>query len=374
MVTRREFWRDPAFFVVFAVFAVFFFYKIRVVPDQLWMARRFVPMVLPGAFLLASGALFGSSTPEHRRTMRRGIGAAIVLSFFGWQYAVAARPVAAHVEYRGAIKAIDQLARRFTTRDLILVESRNAESDMHVLAVPLVDIYGLNTLVLFSPVPDRQQFEMFLTDAATKYERVFVLASGGTDLLSRHITATPIAFVPMSVPEYETTSWEHFPKGPRQKDLGYSIYQLTVAPAAPHPFVLDVGYFDDLQTLRFFARELTEGRSFRWTQAQSFIAATGLTGQEREIELVMHDGGRPPGAPPATVQVFVNGTALGTVNVTFGFKSYRLAIPPEAMRGVGEAVAPVQIRLLSSTWSPSDFAPGTDTRQLGVMLDRVEIH
>jgi len=374
MVTRREFWRDPAFFVVFAAFSVFFFYKIRVVPEQLWMARRFVPMLLPGMLLLASGALFGSSTPEHRRTMRRGIGAAMALSFVGWQFAAAARPVAAHVEYRGAIKAIAQLAGRFTTRDLILVESRNADSDLHVLAVPLVDIYRLNVLVLFSPVPDRGQLEAFLTDAAAKYDRVFVLASGGTDLLSKQIAAAPVAFVPMGLPEYETTGWEQFPRGPRQKDLGYSLYQLTLAPTPPRPFVLDVGYFDDLQTLRFYAREVTEGRSIRWTQAQSFIAANGLTGQEREIELVLHDGGRPAGATPATIQVFFNGTSLGTVNVSFGFKSYRLAIPADAMRGVADADAPAQIRLLSSTWAPSDFTPGGDTRQLGVMIDRVEIH
>jgi len=374
MVTRREFWRDPAFFVVFAVFAVFLFYKIRVWPEQFWMARRFVPIVLPGTFLLASGALFGASTPEHRRTMRRGIGAAVVLTFIGWQYAVAARPVAAHVEYRGAIRQIDQLAQRFTTRDLVLIESRNSGSDLHVLGVPLADAYGLNVLVLFSPNPDHQQFEQFLLDARTKYERVFVLASGGTDLLSRAISATPIAFVPMTLPEYETTSWEAFPSGPRQKDLGYSIYQLEPKPAPPRPFVLDVGYFDDLETVRFFARELTEGRTFRWTGPQSYIAATGLTGQEREIELVLHDGGRPAGAPPATLQVLLNGTPLGTLNVSFGFKSYRLAIPPEALRGVADADAPVQIRLLSSTWSPSDFAPGGDTRQLGVMIDRVEIH
>jgi hypothetical protein len=325
-------------------------------------------------FLLASGALFGPSTPEHRRTMRRGIGAAIVLTAIGWQYAAAARPIAAHVEYRGVIKDVEQLARRFTTRDLILVESRNADSDLHVLAVPLVDIYGLNALVLFSPVPDRRQLEAFLSDAATKYERVFVLASGGTDLLSRRITATPVAFVPLNVPEYETTTWEQFPKGARQKNLGYSIYQLTLAPPAPQPFVLDVGYFDDLQTIRFHARELMDGRSFRWTQRQSFIAANGLTGQEREIEFVLHDGGRPAAAPPATLEVFLNGTPLGTLNVSSGFKTYRLTIPPEALRGAGSSDDPVQIRLISSTWTPSDYVAGTDTRSLGVMIDRVEIH
>ncbi|HEX5070584.1 MAG TPA: hypothetical protein VFV78_10265 [Vicinamibacterales bacterium] len=374
MVTRREFWRDPAFFLVLAAFAAFFFYKIRVDPSQWWMARRFVPMVLPGLFLLASGALFGPSTPEHRRTVRRGVAAAVLLSAIGWQYAVAARAITTHVEYRDAIRQVDQLARRFTPRDLVLIESRNSGSDLHVLGVPLADAYGLNVLVLYSPVPDHQQFERFLADARTRYERIFVLASGGTDLLSRAITATPIAFVPMTLPEYETTSWETVPTGPRQKDLGYSIYQLEARPMPQAPFVLDVGYFDDLQTLRFFARELMEGRSFRWTGPQSFVAASGLTGQEREIELVLHDGGRPAGAPPATLQVLLNGTDLGTINVAFGFRSYRLAIPAEALRGVGDTDEPVQIRLLSSTWTPSDFTPGTDTRQLGVMVDRVEIH
>jgi hypothetical protein len=196
--------------------------------------------------------------------------------------------------------------------------------------------------------PTARTLNRFLIESARKYERVFVIASAGRICCLAVSPRQPVAFVPMSLPEYETTGWEQFPQGPRQKDLGYSIYQLTMAPPAPQPFVLDVGYFDDLQTVRFFAREVTEGRSIRWTGPQSFISANGLTGHEHEIELVMHDGGRPAGAPPATIEVFFNGTSLGTVNVSFGFKSYRLAIPAEALRGVADADAPVQIRLLSS--------------------------
>ena len=53
---RSAFWRDPAFMLALTGFALFFFYKIRIVPDQFWMARRFVPVILPGALLLASAA------------------------------------------------------------------------------------------------------------------------------------------------------------------------------------------------------------------------------------------------------------------------------------------------------------------------------
>jgi hypothetical protein len=373
MVARREFWRDPAFFLVFAGFSFFFFYKIRVAPEQFWMARRFLPVILPGALLLAAGAMFGPSTPEFRRTVRRGVGAAILMSLIAWQYGTAARPVAAHVEYKGAIRQVDQLAQHFTDRDLIIVESRGA-SDLHVLAVPLVDLYGLEVLVLESQLPDRHQFEAFLTQALSKYARVFVIASGGTDLLSRRITATSIAFAPMKMPEYETTPWNEMPKGAREKDLGYSIYQLTAAPQTPRGFDLDVGYLDDLQDVHLFAREIAEGRTFRWTREQSFIVASGLTGDERQVEFVMHNGGRHPNAPPATVDVFFNDVLLGRLNVTFGFQTYRLALPADLARAAGANPDPAQLRLVSNVWRPSEFVGGSDTRDMGVMLDRVAIH
>src|SRR5204863_85484 len=83
-------------------------------------------------------------------------------------------------------------------------------------------------------------FAAFLHDALGRYERVFFIASGGTDLLSTHISAVPVAFEPLTVPEYETTEWNQFPKGPRTKDLGYSIYRLTEG-GGPRPagFSLD---------------------------------------------------------------------------------------------------------------------------------------
>ena len=45
----------PALFVTVAIFALFFFYKIRIVPEHFWMARRFLPVILPAALLFACG-------------------------------------------------------------------------------------------------------------------------------------------------------------------------------------------------------------------------------------------------------------------------------------------------------------------------------
>ncbi len=59
-----------------------------------------------------------------------------------------------------------------------------------------------------------------------------------------------------------------------------------------------------------------------------------------------------------------------------GLPEYRLAIPAEAMRlAAARSDDPAQLRLMSSVWSPRDFGGGPgDTRALGVMVDRVEIH
>ena len=374
VIARRQFWRQPAFFVLFAVFAVFVFRKINIVPEHFWLARRFLPMVLPGLCLLAAGALVGASgSGETHRVGRRFAGTLGVL-FIAWQFWTAAAPVAAHVEYRGAIREVELLAARVTDRDLVLFESRDSNSDVHVLAVPLAYAFGKQVLVLEQARPDRARFEKFLQQALQKYERVLFVASIGTDLLSQRVDGRPIGAGPIMLPEYATAPFGSFPDGPRMKDLGYNLYQLSLGDVERHGFTLDVGTMDDLHVLRFHARETTEGRSVRWTGPQSFIAVTGLMGTERELVLVMHNGGRPEKAPPAEIEVAFNDTVLGKVQVPSGFEAYRFALPAELAQRAAATAEPAQIRLRSNTWSPKDYVGGTDDRALGVMIDRVEIH
>ena len=35
-------------------YAAFVFYKLRIVPEHFWLARRFLPVILPGALLLVA--------------------------------------------------------------------------------------------------------------------------------------------------------------------------------------------------------------------------------------------------------------------------------------------------------------------------------
>ena len=101
-------------------------------------------------------------------------------------------------------------------------------------------------------------------------------------------------------------------------------------------------------------------------------AITGLTGQEREVVLVLGDGGRPAAATPARVEVLLGGRSLGTLEVAPGFREYTLAIPSDALTAAASD-EPLVLRLVSTVWSPRALLGVNDGRELGVMVDAIEV-
>jgi len=372
-VWPRRFWRDPAFLLTLGAFSVFLFRKLYIVPEHFWMARRFLPVILPGLLILGAAALLGTWPVARTTRARLRVAAGLaVLTFVGMSYAAAAAPLVPHVEYRNIIPYVERLAGQFGDRDLVLVESRNTGSDLHTLALPLAYIYAQPVLVLHSVTPDPQLVRGFVEYALQSYERVLFVGTGGTSLLSRHLRAIPLASDRVQIDEFEVTT-DRLPRDIRKKEFDYGIYQLTLDPVPGEPFTLDVGDRDDLHVVRFHAKESTEGRMVRWTQDASELAITGMTGAEREIVLTMSDGGRPASAPPARIEVYFNGTLLGAADVTPGFREYRIAVPASLAGAASLADAPATLRLISTVWSPRAALNVPDDRELGVMLDKVTV-
>jgi hypothetical protein len=359
--------------VAFAAFSLFFFYKIRIVDEQFWMARRFLAISLPGTLLLAAAAALGPMTGRLRGlALARPIAGAVFLVIVGQHYAAAAAPVIPHVEYRHMIPYVERLAARFTPRDLVIMESRDSNSDIHVLGLPLSYIYAREVLVLNSARPDRIIFPVFLEFALSRYERVFYVGTGGTTLLSRQIVATPIASDRVQIDEFEVTL-DRLPEQARRKEFDYGVYQLTLGQSSSGPFDLDLGIRDDLHVLRFHAKEEVDGRTIRWTQRGSEIALSGLQGTETEVELVMSAGARPATATPARVRVLFNGELIGDTAVGADFQSYVFAIPPALAAAAAVSSIPATLRIESTVWSPRELLGERDTRELGVMMDTVSV-
>ena len=386
LAARQRFWRDPALFVTVAIFALFFFYKIRIVPEQFWMARRFVPVILPATMLFAAGAaLAGAQSGSRRMRLVRGSLGLVFLMLLGTQYARVARPLLGHVEYAGIIPKIEQMAAAIHDDDLLIVESRDA-SDTHVLGLPLAYIYDRNVLLLRSRVPDKSVFASFLDWAHSRYARVLFMGGGGTELLSPRWDVRPIAGERFQVPEYEVATTT-YPRTVHQKEFDYSLY-MFVPPGDPSgasgPFALDVGTEDDLHILRFHAKETANGRSYRWSRDISYISLTSLPAGSREVTFWMDDGGRPAAAPAAEVSVSLQlgfeagkppsvDRVLGTVRVGPGFNPYTLAIPPDLSATAASAQGPVRLKLATAVWNPHQVLGSGDDRDLGVMVDRVTV-
>jgi hypothetical protein len=92
----------------------------------------------------------------------------------------------------------------------------------------------------------------------------------------------------------------------------------------------------------------------------------------REVALRL-SGGRPRGVPLPQVTVYLGDEELSSVELTNEFRDYVFPIPPETASSFAGRQDAVQIRIQSSTWIPRTILGGTDTRALGVMIDRAEI-
>jgi hypothetical protein len=386
----RRFWTDPAFVLVSAACGGFFFYKTRISPEHFFSMRRFLAAALPALMIgvvalaaaLAAATLKGrrrvdaaseavDRTPAWRSIAAGALTVALVAPLAGafWH---AATPVRPHIEQAGLIPRLEALAAEFTPNDLVIVESRNA-SDTHVLALPLAYIYDRSVAVLANPRPDKQRVELLLDWASRRFDRVFFLGGGGTDLLSRRIAATPVRSWQFSVPEYDTPM-NAYPRGVTMKEFDFGLYRLSrTAEQADAPMDLTLGTLDELNVVRFHSKERQpDGQTFRWTRDVSYVILTGAGGSTSEVTIWMSNGGRPAAAPPADVEVALEDRVLGTVRVDGEMRPYRFAIAPGLAASVSNGLDPVRLRLRTPTWQPSAILGGPDGRDLGVVVTRVQ--
>jgi hypothetical protein len=365
--------RPPAlpFLLLAALFSFFFFYKIRIVPEHFWASRRFLAVILPSALLMVGAAAFTGAPAMPRARYARYIAGVLLVALLGWHFTTASRPILAHVEYAGLIPRIEQLADAFGRDDLVLVESRGA-SDVHVLALPLAYIYDRKVLVLATTTPDKRMFREFLEWSRARHRRILFVGGGGTELLSRSTPAKSIGGERFQVPEYEA-AWNAYPRGPRFKEFDFGIYEFSGEPASERDFTLDVGSADDLYVRQFHAKERhPDGSTFRWTRDVSYASILGVAPHQLTLTLWLDSGGRPAQAGPPRIEVFLNDQRLGAATVDRS-APYRFDIPAALAAAMAASEEAAQLRIVSSTWNPARTLGGSDSRDIGVMMERIEI-
>ena len=382
LIVWRAFWRAPAMILALTVLAFFFFYKMRVWPENFWLARRFVDGLLPGALIFAAAAIFAPlwmlSESDRRMPKSARLAASVIgmlaVIFLGQRYLAASQPIRTHIEYADVIPHIERLATEIGDTDLVIVEGRGA-SDLHTLALPLSYIWGRNVLVLYSARPNKPQLVEFLAWARDKYTNVYFIGGGGTDLLSPGIRLETIRSEAFAVPQYELTQYAVYPARARTKPFNFTLYRIVGGSMDEGAFRIDVGAADDLHVIRFHGKERwgKEETTFRWTRDRSYFSVPKVSAENRALIVRMGNGGRPARVPPAQVTVFLDERAIGKIQVDGHFNDYTFAIPAQLAAELAKRTTAAEIRIESTTWTPRDVLGNSDERQLGVMIDRVEI-
>ena len=376
LLLKKSFWSTNGFVVTLVVFSCLFFYKIRVIPEHFWAARRFLSVILPASCLLIGTAAFPLSLVRlpsmlDRRWPRRvacalGVGLVVLI---GYRYLQATTPILTHVEYAGVIPQLETLNAQLRDTDLVLVESRQA-SDVHTFAY----IYGRRILIFSDANPDKIQLRQFLSWARGRHGRVLFLGGGGSQLLSRSTTATPLSATRFDIPEYES-AYQAYPREVRFKRYDLALYELLQRLTTPEGFELDLGVEDELFLRRFFPQEVLgeRGATFRWTADTVFVSLIGIDPEHRTLTLWLNNGGRPTNLSPPTVEVTLDEVELGTVTVTSSFEPYQFEIPLDLATRLQTSEEAGQLRLVTPTWNPGDVLGVDAPRDLGVMVDRITV-
>lgn len=337
-------------------FAGFYFYKIRVWNDYYFALRRFVPVVLP--MLLAFVAL-ALVTLAARGRARRVLAAALALGL-ALSYAADTRRIAGHVDWRGSVDFVREISRRFTPDDIVIFEQPRS---IHLLSLPLWSSYGVNVLELARFNPDPEQLRHLVRSWRGRFKNIYFVHTYSTDLCGLFL---------QRVGDYgfKTLEWERSydrpPRRPETRALYFTVSRVLLPEELQLPALdeLDVGGSDDFQVSGFFDKEGGGDRTYRWSGHCGTIYLPGARGGET-LSLTASIGRRPD---EPEVRVSLSGVAIGSFHPSHAWSEYRLRLPEPLPPG-----APL-LRLDVKAFRPKNVDPRSeDTRDLGVMIDRVKL-
>ena len=341
-------------------YAFFYFYKIRVYNDYFFALRRYVPVVLP--FLLGFASLALARLAIRGRVAR--VAAAALALVLTLSYARDTFAIATHVDWQGTPRFVEDLARRFGPKDVVVFEQA---ASIHLLSLPLWAAHGVNIVELARFNPDPEQLDHLIQSWRQRYRNIYFVYTYRSDLCS--------VFLQRVQPfEFTTVEWERGylapPRRAEPRALRFTLSRV-VDPAElripPLDFV-DIGGSDELLvSAGFYEKEGGGPRNFRWTGR---CATTILPGARAgaHIDVVAAAGPERPAQNPARVSVSLSGVELGVFEAGTDFRSHTLTLPEPLPEG------PPILRFDVSDWRPINEVPGSrDTRDLGVMIDRITV-
>jgi hypothetical protein len=294
------------------------------------------------------------------------LGIALTASFLRTSLALAGQ-----MPYQGAVVQMNRFAEQLSDRAAVIFESPLTGNPF---ALPLTYLYGRDSFVLQGQGPNSEPFADLVGRWRDRGREVFYIAYDGlTRVRSDDYLFSPVGEVDLDLPLPET-SFDHLPQGIVHHPYNLEIYKIEPAWKAGvpiYPFSLDVGRFDYGYLLSgFYAREGSPGGWYRWTgKTAEIIVPWAPDGKSLVLSLAVGSQ-RPAGVEPAKVSLYLNGLLLDRFDLGNEFKTQTIVVHPDLITGPQAKTA--LLCLETNTWIPAE-AGLADVRELGIILDRVEL-
>jgi hypothetical protein len=358
LAVLRE-WRPRYLFPVLLglTVSVFYLYKLRVWNDYPFALRRFVPVTLP---LLVGLAALLLARLAGRGGLRRAAAAGLALALAAI-YAKDTARIARYVDWRGAVRFVADVARRFGPEDVVVFEQPKS---VHLLSLPLWAAHGVNVLELarFNPDPDRLRH--LVAAWRGRWRNVYFVHTYRTDLCGLFLER-------VETKDFGTFEWYAYdrkPGAPEFRSLHFTVSRVVPPEELQVPALdeVDIGGSDDVQVSGFFDKEGGSDRSFRWTGSCASVYLPAA--RPGALLAITVSAERRPATTPASVSVSLSGQPLGRFVAGPEWSEHVVVLPSPLPPG------PPVLRLDVPPWRPANFFPESqDTRDLGVMLDRIRV-
>ncbi len=389
----RDLNRASWLFLLIALGGSFFFIRQTYgTSDQtyIYILRRYVPITYP-AFSLAMAyalvALVGRVAPRSLFARARlAVAGALTLALLAF-FVVTGRPIFSHVEYKGAVAQVAELAEEFDPqRDVLLMRgggpTYGAARDVpDLIATPLRFVHGIDALTVKSSQP--AAYADALAELVARWrnegrEIYLLLSASGANFVLPGFALEPAGSYRFDLPEFEQLAAQK-PRNVARLTLPFSVYRLVPAPpqtlAAPD-LPLDAQSFG-AQVHGFHLPEAdANGEFYSWTSGEAVLRLAPDGELPAQLHLLLAGGERPARMAPAEVCFAIQAEDapwptqsgpprdLQCLTLTEEMQTYVLELPQlTAPRGS------YLLWILSEGWVPAQEDPlQTDQRNVGIQF------
>ncbi len=357
------------FLTVGGLTIVQYVYRILNTPYHIYAMRRYVPIVIPVLMLFTAVALWRLYQNEQRwaKSLAIGLFAAMMAGLL-----YQARFVLPLRDLEGATEQLVALQSQIDPEAMLLINEPASSTFADTFGPPLRFIYGHDIATIRQTDNEAEAFVERLVAEAEKRPLQLLATAPIDDLIKDTFDLEPVAFVPIRMPKLLNT-FTDYPSVNQTVYYGIELYTLTPqqnreSQADLETLKIDVGSIDTAYIVDgFYGKEPLPGEvTVRWTQETAVLEIPIQEADEVLIEVSARIF-RPEGFETVPVVIMLDNEPIGefTPSRDLGVYAFTTSIDTEE--------STTMLQFSTTPFKPSEFNGSNDQRELGFLLDWVQI-